>query len=104
MFNDHMWKFRFYSIAIVIIMFSTTSIDLVNYLCKSKTTIAILEEENHHNESDKKLVNEKYTDQNFNTLINCLSLEEKKLNLVYFLTSQGIGYVYIIDFPPETFA
>jgi len=96
-----MWKFRLHSLAIVFIMFSTTSIDLVNYLCKSKTSIAIMEEENHSNESEKKLINEKYLVQNLNRPINGLSIDEKQLDLVYFSTPKEFNYVYIIDFPPE---
>ena len=83
MFNIIMWKFRLYSLAIVFIMFSTTSIDLVNYLCKAKTTIAIL------------LV------QNLNKPINRFSTDETKLELVYLSKPKGFNYVYIIDFPPE---
>lgn len=101
MFNIIMWKFRLYSLAIVFIMFSTTSIDLVNYLCKAKTTIAILEEENHSNENGKKLINEKYLLQNLNKPINGFSTDEKKLDLVYLSKPKGLNYVYIIDFPPE---
>jgi hypothetical protein len=101
MFNIIMWKFRLYSLAIVFIMFSTTSIDRVNYLCKAKTTIAILEEENHSKESGKKLINEKYLVQNLNKPINRFSTDETKLELVYLSKPKGFNYVYIIDFPPE---
>lgn len=101
MFNIIMWKLRLYSLAVVFIMFSTTSIDLVNYLCKVKTTIAILEEENHSKEIEKKLINEKYLFQYLNKPINGFSTEEKKLDLVYLSKPKGFNYVYIIDFPPE---
>jgi hypothetical protein len=101
MFNTIMWKFRLYSLAIVFIMFSTTSIDVVNYLCKSKTTIAIFEEENHSNENGKELINEKYLVQNLYKPINGFSTDEKKLDVVYLSKPKGFSYVYIIDFPPE---
>jgi len=101
LFIDQMWKFKLYSIALVFIMFSTTSIDIVNYLCKSITTIAILEEENHSNENVKKLINEKYLIQNINKPFSGFSLYEKQSDLTYFSTPQGYSYVYVIDFPPE---
>lgn len=96
-----MWKFKFYSIALVFIMFGTSSIDLVNYMCKSKTTIAILEEENHNNENVKKLISEKYLIQNLQKPVIGFSLDKAQMDVGYFSNPQGINYVYVIDFPPE---